>query len=92
MLTKEFRLAQSDQVQASIREFNHDGFELEYVAIREGFEVFYRSCFIATVAFWGTQPAIKVTAERLQASCLLIGDEASILAGELIVLLVKEEV
>lgn len=90
MITQVFRVAHSDQVQAAIREHNHDGFELEYKQTALGFDCYIGSTRIAIVAFWGTQPAIRVESVKLKSAALLIGDTAVDLVGEMIVLLARE--
>lgn len=87
---KTFRLAHSDQVQASIREYNADGFDINYINTELGFDVYTEQTRVAIVAFWGTQPAIRIENPLLKASTLLIGADAVELAGELIALFVKE--
>lgn len=87
---KTFRLAHCDYVQASIREFNHEGIELEYRETCLGFEVIHKNERVATVAFWGTQPAIRVESDKLKSSALMIGEDAVDVAGELVMLLVRQ--
>ena len=89
MIMQSFRLAQSDQVQAAIREFNHDGLDLVYLQTPTGFNVLYKFLVVVKVAFWGTQPAIRIESVKLGATTLFVGSDAVQLAGELIMLLVK---
>lgn len=85
-----FRVAHADQVQASIRELNVYGLELKYTETALGFDVDMGDTRIAIIAFWGTQPAIRVDNPILNASTLLIGADAVDLAGELVILFARQ--
>lgn len=90
MLSKEFITACTDQVLASVRDHNRDDLQITVINTQRGFKVFHHENLIATVIFIGSQPAIKVDAEYLKSSCMMIGDDAAMVAGELIVLLVGD--
>lgn len=92
MLSSEFITACTDQVFASVRDHNDKDLQITAIKSERGFKVFHADELIATVTFIGTQPAIKVDAEQLRSSCMMIGDDASVVAGELIVLLVGDYV
>lgn len=90
MLSDEFVTAWTDQVFASVRDHNRDDLQITAIKSDRGFKVFHADELIASVTFIGSQPAIKVDAEQLKSSCMMIGDDASVVAGELLVLLVGD--
>lgn len=90
MVTKEFIQMHSDQVQASIREFNHQGLDIHYQPVEDGFEVWHDGVRFATVGFHGSQPAIRVTAAKRQGAFFMVGDTATDLAGELVMIVIGQ--
>lgn len=92
MTSEVFITAYADQVFASVRDHNHDDLQITAINTQRGFKAFHNDELIATVTFIGNQPAIKLDAEQLKTSCMMIGDDACVVAGELIVLLVADYV